>query len=226
MSELRLAFPANVIAGRGRLTAQDVALLKEEMFPNGLEDAEGAVLLFALHNSCRPACPEWGEFFVDALTRFIVDGVQPEGRLDETNALWLERMLAADGIIATELELKLLMNVLATAASVPDSLRVFALSQLRYAIHSGLGAYAARRRGHQKGISAADIEFARTVVDAGAGDPGTASPAIHRVLLSIDAVAQPGMNDGTWLAFLYTTRTGHTDRPEKAHRATRRRIAA
>nr|WP_316654258.1 hypothetical protein [uncultured Gellertiella sp.] len=209
MSELRLSFPASAIAGKGKLTADDIHLLRTETFPEGVQDTEGAVLLLALHNSCRETCPQWAPFFIDSLTQFIVHHTFPQGSLDDANALWLERMLSTDGVIASELELKLLLHVMTVAAHVPESLKVFALSQLRHAVHGDSGAYARRRRGHQRALGAADLEFARFVVGCGApGDAPSPSGAIHRVLLSIDAISNPALNESGWVRFLYLTRTG------------------
>ncbi|MBB4064893.1 hypothetical protein [Gellertiella hungarica] len=207
MSELRLSFPANVIAGKGKINARDVAMLKADLFPEGVMDAEGAVLLFALHASCRETCPEWADFFVNALTRFIIDECHPKGTLDETNAFWLERMLAADGVIASPLELRLLNEVIARADHVPDSLKVFALSQIRHALHDGHGAYAQSRSGPLRGIGADDMDYARRIIEAGT-EEGDRQPsaALHRVLLAIDAVTQPGLNEPGWVRLLFTVR--------------------
>lgn len=228
MSELRLSFPASAIAGKGRLTANDILLLQTETFPDGITDTDGAALLFALHGACRETCPEWADFFIDSLTRFIVHHTFPQGSLDEANALWLERMLAADGIIASDLELKLLMHVLNVAAHVPDSLKVFAISQLRHAIHGGSGAYAGWRRGPQRGIDNGDIEFVKSVIAAGDPEARNASSALYRLLLSIDAITNPAQNENGWVRLLYTMRMGdQAARNERngAARGTQRRSA-
>jgi hypothetical protein len=207
MSELRLSFPASAIAAKGRLTANDIELLKAETFPTGVRDNDGATLLMALNNSCREFCPEWADFFVGSLAEFIVRHSTPHGSLDDANALWIERMLAADGIVATELELKLLMHVMEISSFVPDSLKVFALSQLRHAIHGGSGALAGRRRGPQRGLTGGDIEFVRTVLAIpAAARQVRVSPAVYRVLLSIDAVSNPALNERAWVLFLYSVR--------------------
>lgn len=218
MSELRLPFPANVIAGKGKINARDVALLKAEAFPQGITTVDGAVVLFALNGACLDTCPEWAQFFVESLTDFIVDRCHPAGTLDETKALWLERMLAADGIIASTLEFELLHAVLGRAQHVPDSLKVFALSQIRHAIHSDSGAYSRLRDGSRKGVCETDLAYARLVIESGNSE-GYASAAEYRVLLSIDAIAQPGLNVNGWVRFLFMVR------PQPAQRVARKRTA-
>lgn len=208
MSELRLPFPANAIAGKGKLTANDVELLKTDVFPSGVHDTDGAVMLFALNNACLEKCAEWNRFFLDSLSDFIVNHTYPQGSLDEVNALWLERMLAADGVITGDLEFDLLMQVMAKAAFVPDSLKVFALSQLRHAIHGETGALARRRITSGRAISEADILFASGVISAGVQEQTPPSPSLHRVLLAIDAVSNPALNAHGWIRFLYSVRNG------------------
>lgn len=219
MSELRLSFPVSAIVSRGRLTSHEIDLLKTEVFPTGVRSCDGATLLLAINNSCSHASAEWGDFFVESLTDFILHHSAPHGMLDDVNTLWLERMLAADGVISTELELRLLLHVMEAAPQIPDSLKVFALSQLRHAIHGGSGALAGRRRGHQRGISAGDIDFLRTVVEVPDNERQVAvSPSVHRVLLSIDAVSNPALNDREWIPFLYSIRAAASVPP--AHMAT------
>ena len=211
MSELRLSFPASAIIARGRLTGHEIDLLKNEVFPEGVVDDDGATLLFAINNSCRQAGPDWADYFLDTMSTFVLKRLAPQGRLDDTKTLWLERMLAADGIVSTELELRLLLQVMDLAPEVPDSLKVFVLSQLRHAIHGGSGALAGRRHGQQRGISSADIDFLRTLLGLQEEERQiSVSPAVHRVLLSIDAVSNPALNYREWVPFLYSVRAAAT----------------
>lgn len=222
MSELRLSFPASAIVARGRLTSHEIDLLKNEVFPHGVLDSDGAALLFAINGSCRQAGAEWADYFIGSIAGFVLHRMAPEGRLDDAKTLWLERMLAADGVVSTELELQLLLHVMETAAQAPDSLKVFVLSQLRHAIHGGSGALAGRRRGQQRGISSGDIDFLRTVLEAtDAEGQITVSPSVYRVLLSIDAVSNPALNDREWVPFLYSVRSTGASAPQAVSRGIR-----
>lgn len=223
MSELRLSFPASAIIARGRLTSHEIDLLKAEVFPDGVVDDDGAALLFAINTSCRHAGPDWPDYFIGSMTGFLLHGMAPAGQLDDAKTLWLERMLAADGIVSTELELRLLLHVMEAAPHVPDSLKVFVLSQLRHAIHGGSGALAGRRHGQQRGISSADIDFLRTLLEVKDDERQQidVSAAVHRVLLSIDAVSNPALNDRDWIPFLYSVRAPSTAPAHVAARKSR-----
>lgn len=208
MSEMHISPPVQSIIARGRLTTQDITVLKTDIFPEGALSSDDAALLLAINTSCREATPEWNDYFVQNLSDFVLRHREPKGELDDAKTLLLERMLAADGVISTELELRVLLRVMDLASRVPDSLKVFALSQLRHAINGGCGALAGRRRGHQRGISGGDIDYVLTVVEARDDDRQIkVSPAIHRVLLSIDAVSNPALNDRGWVPFLACVKT-------------------
>src|SRR5689334_25013318 len=141
MSEFRLAFPACVIAGKHRLTAEDIVLLRKHTFPEGIRTSDHVVVLLALNNSCPEKCPEWNTFFIEQLAGFIVDYTYPQGSLDEINVAWLIRMVSTDGVVNSPLELELVLHVIEVSHHVPDELRAFALDQLRLALSDNIGGY-------------------------------------------------------------------------------------
>ena len=110
MSEFRLAFPACVIAGKHRLTAEDIVLLRKHTFPEGIRTSDHVVVLLALNNSCPEKCPEWNTFFIEQLAGFIVDYTYPQGSLDEINVAWIMRMFTTDGVVNSALELELILH--------------------------------------------------------------------------------------------------------------------
>lgn len=208
MSEMHISLPVQSIIAKGRLTTQNINILKADIFPKGVRSSHDAAVLLAINTSCREATPEWNDYFVQNLSDFVLHHRPPQGELDDAKTLTLERMLAADGVIATELEFRVLLRVMDLASRIPDSFKVFALSQLRHAINGGYGALAGRRRGHQRGISGGDIDYVRTVVEARDDERQVmVSPAVHRVLLSIDAVSNPALNDHGWVPFLACLKT-------------------
>ena len=105
MSEFRLAFPACVIAGKHRLTAEDIVLLRKHTFPEGIRTSDHVVVMLALNSSCPEKCAEWNTFFIEQLAGFIVDYTYPQGSLDEINVAWIMRMFTTDGVVNSALEL-------------------------------------------------------------------------------------------------------------------------
>jgi hypothetical protein len=187
MSEFRLSFPACVIAGKNRLTTDDIAMLRRFTFPEGIRSSDDAVALLFLHSNCPEKCPEWSSYFVETLTEFVVHFSYPQGTLDETNAAWLRRMFATGGVVNSVLELELLLHVMEVSAYVPDSLTSFALDQLRLAVCRDSGAYVQMRDTRDAGITVDDLAYVHRIL-RGAFQRGhlTLSPLELDVLYEID----------------------------------------
>ncbi|TCL73628.1 hypothetical protein [Rhizobium sp. BK251] len=164
MSDYRLAFPACVIAGKNRLEAEDVTLLRSSTFPAGIRSAEDVIVLLTLQNCCPEKSPEWDSFFIEALTAFIVNHSYPQGTLDEINVAWLRRIFAAEGVVQSTVELELLLHVVEVSAHVPDTLTSLLLDQLRLAITDEIGAYHLSRMHARKGVTRQDTEFVHRVL--------------------------------------------------------------
>jgi hypothetical protein len=105
-----------MIHGR-RMTAQDVAWLKREVFADRKVSREAADELFAVARAGMDNSPEWTEFFVDMITEHAVWQVEPTGVLDNGEAEWL--LARADECGSVE-ALAALVNVLAEAHRAPQ----------------------------------------------------------------------------------------------------------
>ncbi|MBY5365674.1 hypothetical protein HFO91_06135 [Rhizobium leguminosarum] len=171
MSEFRLAFPACVVAGKHRLTAEDIVLLRKHAFPEGIRTSDDVVAILALNNSCPEKCAAWNAFFVEQLAGFIVHYTYPQGSLDEINVAWIMRMFTTDGVVNSALELELILHVMEISADVPGELRALTLDQLRLAITDNIGGYKLSRAVDRRGITRQDIDFAmrifRSVAEGG-----------------------------------------------------------
>jgi acetyl-CoA acetyltransferase len=105
-----------MILGR-RVTAQDVAWLRREVFAAGGVTREQADELFAVARADMNNAPEWKEFFVDMIARHVVRQTEPAGVVSEERAAWL--LSRVDECRSLE-ALAALVNVLAEARSVPQ----------------------------------------------------------------------------------------------------------
>lgn len=159
MSSFTFRYPASVIAGKFRLAAEDILLLRKHMFPRGVTSVDDAEQLLALHRGAQEKCGEWGNWFVETMAAFIVSRLRDQHSHGDANVGWLIDLVSRNGRIGTAAELELMLHVMEMAAAVPDALPAFALDQLRIALQTGTGAYAAMRHGKRAGIAAEDIEF-------------------------------------------------------------------
>jgi hypothetical protein len=203
MSEFRLAFPASVVAGKSRLTAEDIVLLRKHTFPEGIRTSEDVVVMLALNNSCPEKCAEWNAFFVEQLAGFIVHHTFPQGSLDEINIAWIMRMFTTDGVVNSALELELILHVMEMSADVPGELRALALDQLRLAITDGIGGYKLSRAIDRKGITRQDVDFAMRIF-RGIAEGGiiAVSPVEYHVLQRIEQATLPGANHPHWAGIM------------------------
>ena len=105
-----------MILGR-RVTAQDVAWLRREVFGDGEVTREAADELFAVARARMNNAPEWTEFFVEMITDHVVWQSRPTGVVSDVEAEWLIRR--ADECKTVE-ALAALVNVLAEAHRAPE----------------------------------------------------------------------------------------------------------
>lgn len=129
MSEFRLSFPASAIAGTQSMSSNDMRLLRLHSFPNGLQTNDDVITMLALNTSCRKTPPEWERYFVEQLTAYIVYHRAPKGYVDEAKAEWIANVFSTAGVIASPLELEVMLNVIDQAPRVPSSLTCLALGQ-------------------------------------------------------------------------------------------------
>ena len=105
-----------MILGR-RVTAQDVAWLRREVFAGGVVTREEADELFAVARADLSNAPEWKEFFVEMIAQHVVRQSEPAGLVSEERAAWL--LTRVDECRSDE-ALAALVSVLAEARSVPQ----------------------------------------------------------------------------------------------------------
>src|SRR5262245_37304101 len=115
------------IASRKRITPLDVLELRQLVFRDGVVACAEADALFQLNETCMEQCVEWREFFVEAITDYIVHQEKPAGYVSAKNADWLITAISHDGKVDTDTELELLVRVLERAKFSTERLAAFAL---------------------------------------------------------------------------------------------------
>ena len=113
----------------------------------------------------------WEDYFVLMLTTYLVHQGRPAGFINDAMAAWLIARIDHDGVVETETELRLLMNVLKVAEQPGDRLEAYALNQVKEAVISGRG-----RVGRDTlvpgVIGSAEVELLRRVFYSVGGDGG------------------------------------------------------
>jgi hypothetical protein len=158
------------ICRRGNVSHADVLALRRAYYEDAKITAAEADALFNINATCRAQDPAWPEFFVEAVTDYIVNCAEPEGYLNAENARWLIDRIGADGRVDSRTELDLVVNVLDKARWAPESLVRFALAQVKHAVVDGDGPLRNGQLLEPGRITEGEIELIRRILFAFAGD--------------------------------------------------------
>jgi hypothetical protein len=161
-------FEAALKAGHN-LSAADILALRREIWPDGaVSDAEASAL-FDLNRVARDAGPEWTDFFVEAMTEYVVNQRAPRGYVDEAAARWLIAGIERDGATTNAADLALVVKVLETSLNCPESLKAWALGRIEAAVLTGEGP---TRSGPPRPnvVDEAEIALLRRIVFAAGGE--------------------------------------------------------
>jgi hypothetical protein len=193
------AVPVAEIKARGSIKDADVLKLRRDYYDDGRITDEEADAIFALHDACPVRDPAWADYFVEAITDYIVDQAKPEGYLNAANASWLIRRIAKTGRIETKIEMELLIGVLESARWVPQGLVRFALDQVKQAIATGTGPLRAGAQPDTCRVTGGDIDLLRRIICSYGRDGSIALTRPEaEVLFDIDAATIGADNHPAW----------------------------
>jgi len=189
---------ADVLAN-GRITAEDVRVLRRSIYNDGAAEAGEIERLFVMDEATREQDPSWCELFVEAIADHLVDQVEPEGYVSEENADWLIARISRDGTVKTVTELEALVEVLEHAKSSPDRLVAFALDQVKKAVVEGEGPLATGSGIASGRVSRDEAELIRRILYAFGGDASIAvTRAEAEILFDINDTTAAAENDPAW----------------------------
>lgn len=189
---------AGAIAGDGRITAEEILELRRLGWADGKMDPEEAEALFTANDACAAPTSEWCDFFVEALSTFIVQTVEPKGYVDDEMADELIARIDRDGRVGSMAELELLVRVSETALDVPVGLKAYTLRQIEDAVLQGEGP---TRHGEltPKGINEAECRLLRRLIFAPASNrPAAVGKLEAEMLFRIKDAALYEVNAADW----------------------------
>ena len=185
-------------ASDGRISAEEISELRRLGWADGKIGPDEAEELFAANDACTLPTSEWCDFFVEALSHFIVATVPPAGYIDDEMGDELIARIDRDGRLGSMAELELLVRVLEIANNAPERLKAYALKQIEEAVLHGEGP---TRHGEltPKGINEAECTLLRRLVFAPAGDrPAGVSKREAELLFRIKDAALYEVNAPDW----------------------------
>ena len=198
MSGLR-SLPVDEILSRATVSAADVLKFRRVFYEDGIVAHDEAELLFRLNDRCTGNDTSWADFFVEALTDFVVFQTQPQGYVTGDNAAWLIDRISSDGKVDSKTELELAVNILDKARWAPISLAKFVLEQVKHAVISGSGPLRNGKNLDPGCITDGEVDMLRRMLYAFGGDGHVAITRDEAdILFDIDDAVENSAPNPAW----------------------------
>ncbi|MGY4398339.1 hypothetical protein ACVWZA_003545 [Sphingomonas sp. UYAg733] len=187
------------LKAKADITSEDTLAMRRLAWPDGMIDPAEADAIFDLNTSVKGQSRDWVDFFVEAMTVYLVEQQEPTGYIDEAKANWLMTKIDSDGRVDTLGELELLVKLLETATNVPDTLKSYALSQIEAIVLIGTGPTRDGGSLDAGSISTAEVKLLRRLLFAQGGDgPAMVSRAEADMLFRLKDATLTATNAPEW----------------------------
>ncbi len=153
----------------GKVSAQEVLALRQQGWGDGAIHRDEAEAIFALNNALDERDNEWCDFFVEAISEFVLNGTPPRLQCDENEAQWLIAQIDHDGVLESMVELETLVRIVERAENVPIRLKNYVLEQIEREVLTGVGPTRCGGELSATHISAAECRILRRVIFASGG---------------------------------------------------------
>jgi hypothetical protein len=157
------------VAEDGVVTPAELADLRQMGWGDGKIYREEAEAIFAINDALDTRDEQWVDFFVEAISEFVLNGSEPRGMCDEEEAKWLINALDHDGKLDSMAELEALVRIVEKAQNVPEMLKHYAMRQVEQAVLTGTGPTRCGGELTACHISAAECRLVRRLVFASGG---------------------------------------------------------
>jgi hypothetical protein len=191
------------------LSADEILALRHEAWSDGRIDAEEADAMFIQNDALKGTSDEWTDMFVESITTYLIKNSLPRGYISPAQADWLISKIDRDGRVDSLGELELLAKLFEQAASVPDSLKNYALVQIEQAVVTGQGPTRDGGSLDPGTISESECRLLRRFIFAAGGDrPAGVSKAEAEMLFRIKNSTLGQNNAASW-KMLFVQGVGH-----------------
>lgn len=198
MTEFK-GFSIDDIIAAGAITDAVVMKLRSATYADGRISPEEADALFRLNDAGLSFERSWNDYFIEAITDFLVNQAEPMGYVTAEKGQWLTERIDHDGHVDTRTELELLINVIDRARWAPESLVRFAMAQVRDCVVSGQGVLRSGAELAPGQIAEAEVELLRRILYAFGGDGNVAvTRAEAEVLFEINDAVSAGVPNPAW----------------------------
>jgi len=151
----------------------------------------------------------WADYFTLILTTYLVHQGRPEGHINDAMAAWLIARIDHDGVVETETELRLLMNILKVADVPGERLEAYAIHQVKAAVLEGRG-HVSRGTLVPGVIGKAEVELLRRVFYSVGGDGGVGITRMEaEQIFALNDATSGRENDPEWQRFFVGAIANH-----------------
>lgn len=183
---MQFADLATQISADHTISPDELRALRGAAWMDGIIGEPEAAALFVINDHVENPGPEWVDFFVEALSVWLVEQQSPRGYVDDAQAQWLMQRIAADGTLGSMAEMELLVRCFEKAVSTPRAFKEFALQEMERAIISGFGPTRDGGSLSPDGITASEARLLRRLIfSPGSERPGAVSQAEAEMLFRI-----------------------------------------
>ncbi len=190
---------AGLLETPGVISQKDVSYFRSDVFRDGVVSETEAKAIFALNSGVGEKCPQWNDYFVEALSLYVVEQAEPRGYVSHANAEWLIGCIGADGRIEAANELELVIKVLDRSKNSPELLVGFALQIVAKAVLEGQGPLASGLHLQKGVINEAEVELLRRVLYAYGGEAGISiSRTEAEILFDLNDRTSEAQNHPAW----------------------------
>lgn len=208
--------PVGVIEAKGSITSDDLLILRQSVFKDGIVDKSEVEAIFELDHNCSEKAAVWGEFYVDALTDYFVWKSQPPKYVSEDDAKFLIENITRNGRVDDATELELLVNIVHWADSVPEDLLVLMLQAVKESVLAP--EKAAYGRGRNAGVvTEVDVALVRQAI-YGTGSEGSITVTRREadLIFDINNATVASENDPGWADLFVKAIANHLMFPRPA----------
>lgn len=163
---------AKRVCASGRIEGADVLAVRRAVYGGDcLVSRAEAEAVYAVERGRRVHCREWSNFFVEAMTDFVLNQELPVGYMSGENAAWVEGQIKRRKEPSMDGDMAIVANVIERASAVPASFSAFALRLAKEAVIYGDGLDAAGRVHASGRVDEADVAMLKRIL-WGAGSEG------------------------------------------------------
>jgi hypothetical protein len=102
----------------GALSADEILAMRQEVWADGSINAAEAEAIFAQNDQLGERSAEWTDYFVEAISHYIICNSQPKGYITPALADWLIAKIDRENGVESMAELELLEHLFAQAAQI------------------------------------------------------------------------------------------------------------